>query len=114
MTLTLAGPGRAPMKQVIEASSDRTKPYPGDLFPEKSCGAPHYDSPVAAIAGRRILLRKDMGVLMDSVREGRKTFINILKYTTMATSSHFGNMLSMAGGVPFLPLLPMQPIQIFF
>ena len=51
---------------------------------------------------------------MDGVREGRKTFLNILKYTVMATSSHFGNMLSMAGGVLFLPLLPMQPIQIFF
>jgi magnesium-transporting ATPase (P-type) len=27
-----------------------------------------------------ILLRKDLGVLADGVREGRKTFVNILKY----------------------------------
>jgi Mg2+-importing ATPase len=30
----------------------------------------------------------------------------------MATSSNFGNMFSMAGGVLFLPFLPMLPIQI--
>ena len=30
----------------------------------------------------------------------------------MATSSNFGNMFSMAGGVLFLPFLPMLPVQI--
>jgi Mg2+-importing ATPase len=30
----------------------------------------------------------------------------------MATSSNFGNMFSMAGGVLFLPFMPMLPIQI--
>ena len=30
----------------------------------------------------------------------------------MGTSSNFGNMFSMAGGVLFLPFLPMLPIQI--
>lgn len=59
-----------------------------------------------------ILLRKDLGVLADGVREGRRTFANILKYMMMATSSNFGNMFSMAGGVLFLPFLPMLPLQI--
>jgi Mg2+-importing ATPase len=46
------------------------------------------------------------------VREGRRTFANILKYVMMGTSSNFGNMFSMAGGVLFLPFLPMLPVQI--
>ena len=67
---------------------------------------------VAKEAAAMILLRKDLGVLADGVREGRKTFMNILKYMMMGTSSNFGNMFSMAGGVLFLPFLPMLPTQI--
>ncbi len=67
---------------------------------------------VAKDAAAMILLQKDLGVLVDGVREGRRTFANIMKYVMMATSSNFGNMFSMAGGVLFLPFLPMLPIQI--
>ena len=67
---------------------------------------------VAKEAAAMILLRKDLGVLAEGVREGRRTFANILKYMMMATSSNFGNMFSMAGGVLFLPFLPMLPTQI--
>lgn len=67
---------------------------------------------VAKDAASMILLRKDLGVLAEGVREGRRTFANILKYLMMGTSSNFGNMFSMAGGVLFLPFLPMLPIQI--
>ncbi|MGB7101386.1 MAG: HAD-IC family P-type ATPase, partial [Xanthobacteraceae bacterium] len=67
---------------------------------------------VAKEAAAMILLHKDLGVLADGVREGRKTFANILKYMMMGTSSNFGNMFSMAGGVLFLPFLPMLPTQI--
>jgi P-type Mg2+ transporter len=67
---------------------------------------------VAKEAAAMILLRKDLGVLAEGVREGRKTFVNILKYMMMGTSSNFGNMFSMAGGVLFLPFLPMLPTQI--
>jgi Mg2+-importing ATPase len=58
-----------------------------------------------------VLLEKDLGVLVDGVREGRATFANTLKYVFMATSANFGNMFSMAGAsllLPFLPLLPKQ------
>jgi Mg2+-importing ATPase len=58
-----------------------------------------------------IMLAPDLGVLADGVKEGRRTFANILKYVRMGTSSNFGNMLSMALAsivLPFLPLLPMQ------
>ena len=67
---------------------------------------------VAKEAAAMILLRKDLAVLAEGVREGRRTFANILKYVMMGTSSNFGNMFSMAGGVLFLPFLPMLPIQI--
>jgi Mg2+-importing ATPase len=67
---------------------------------------------VAKAAADMILLRKDLGVLADGVREGRRTFANIVKYMMMGTSSNFGNMFSMAGGVLFLPYLPMLPTQI--
>ncbi len=67
---------------------------------------------VAKEAAAMILLRKDLSVLADGVREGRRTFANILKYVMMGTSSNFGNMFSMAGGVLFLPFLPMLPTQI--
>jgi P-type Mg2+ transporter len=67
---------------------------------------------VAKEAAAMILLRKDLGVLTEGVREGRRTFANILKYMMMGTSSNFGNMFSMAGGILFLPFLPMLPTQI--
>ena len=67
---------------------------------------------VAKEAAAMILLRKDLGVLAEGVLEGRRTFVNIFKYMMMGTSSNFGNMFSMAGGVLFLPFLPMLPLQI--
>jgi len=59
-----------------------------------------------------ILLRKSLLVLEDGVREGRRTFGNILKYIKMGSSSNFGNMFSMTGASLLLPFLPMLPIQI--
>jgi Mg2+-importing ATPase len=66
---------------------------------------------VAKEAADIVLLEKDLGVLVEGVREGRATFANTLKYVFMATSANFGNMFSMAGVsliLPFLPLLPKQ------
>ena len=63
---------------------------------------------VAKEAASIILLRQDLSVLAEGVREGRRTFANILKYIMMGTSSNFGNMFSMAAGVLFLPMLPIQ------
>lgn len=59
-----------------------------------------------------ILLRKSLMVLEDGVKEGRRTFGNIVKYIKMGSSSNFGNMFSMTGGSIFLPFLPLLPIQI--
>ncbi len=59
-----------------------------------------------------VLLKQDLNVLIDGVREGRRTFTNTMKYIFMATSANFGNMFSMAGASIFLPFLPLLPIQI--
>lgn len=59
-----------------------------------------------------ILLKKDLNVLIEGVKEGRRTFGNSLKYIFMATSANFGNMFSMAGASLFLSFLPMLPRQI--
>ena len=41
-----------------------------------------------------ILLEKDLHVLLDGVREGRRTFANLLKYIKMAVSFNFGEVSS--------------------
>jgi len=46
------------------------------------------------------------------VIEGRKVFVNILKYVRMGASSNFGNMFSVLGASAFLPFVPMAPIQV--
>jgi len=67
---------------------------------------------VAKEAADIVLLEKDLGVLVQGVREGRATFANTLKYVFMATSANFGNMFSMAGLSLFIPFLPLLPKQI--
>ena len=67
---------------------------------------------VAKDAADIVLLKRDLGVLVQGVHEGRTTFANTLKYVFMATSANFGNMLSMAGVSLFLPFLPLLPKQI--
>ena len=59
-----------------------------------------------------IMMEKDLNVLADGVREGRRTFGNIMKYLKMAASSNFGNVLSMLGAGALLPFLPMLPLHI--
>ncbi len=59
-----------------------------------------------------ILLENSLTVLDEGVIEGRKVFVNILKYVRMGASSNFGNMFSVLGASAFLPFVPMTPIQI--
>jgi P-type Mg2+ transporter len=65
---------------------------------------------VAREAASSIHLRNDLDVLVKGGREGRRTFANIMKYVMMGTSSNFGNMFSMAGGVScgFYPCFPCR------
>jgi Mg2+-importing ATPase len=59
-----------------------------------------------------ILLEKSLMVLEEGVLEGRKVFVNILKYVRMGASSNFGNMFSVIGASAWLKFAPMAPIQI--
>jgi Mg2+-importing ATPase len=67
---------------------------------------------VAKDAADLVLLRKDLGVLLDGITEGRTTFANTLKYLLTVISANFGNMVSMALASVFLPFLPLLATQI--
>lgn len=67
---------------------------------------------VAQEASDILLLEKRLEVLHAGIVAGRRSFANVFKYLLMGTSSNFGNMLSMAVAVLFLPFLPMLPTQI--
>ena len=72
---------------------------------------------VAKESAEIVLLEKDLGVLVEGISLGRKTFANTIKYITVTISANFGNMISMAGAsllLWFLPLLPSQILAINF
>ena len=59
-----------------------------------------------------VLLERDLGVLKDGIVDGRRTFVNTMKYVSIATSANFGNMISMAFATLFVPFLPLLAKQI--
>jgi Mg2+-importing ATPase len=67
---------------------------------------------IAKESADMILLEKNLLVLEEGVLEGRKVFVNILKYIRMGASSNFGNMFSVLGASAWLPYQPMLPLQI--
>ena len=67
---------------------------------------------VAREAADFVLMEKNLMVVVDGIREGRKTFANTLKYLYINTGSTFGNMFSLAAASIILPFLPMLPKQI--
>ena len=67
---------------------------------------------IAKHASAIVLLDKDLSVIAEGVRLGRKTFINTMKYARVGVSASFGNMFSMAIASIFLPFLPLLPSQI--
>jgi Mg2+-importing ATPase len=69
---------------------------------------------VAKEAADLVLLEKDLDVLHAGILEGRKTYLNTLKYIFITTSANFGNMLSLAGVSLLIPFLPLLPKQILF
>jgi Mg2+-importing ATPase len=51
-------------------------------------------------------------VLDEGVLEGRRTFVNMLKYIKITASSNFGNVFSILVASAFLPFLPMLPMHL--
>ncbi len=67
---------------------------------------------VARESADMILMAKGLDVLSAGITEGRKTYLNTLKYIFITISANFGNMLSMAVASVFLPFLPLLPAQV--
>ena len=58
-----------------------------------------------------VLLEDNLGVIVDGVQEGRRTFTNINRYLLYTMVSNFANVIIVAVAslvLPFLPLLPDQ------
>lgn len=67
---------------------------------------------VAKSAAALVLLDKNLQVVGEGVRLGRRTFVNTLKYVYTTISANFGNTASMAAASAFLSFLPLLPRQI--
>jgi Mg2+-importing ATPase len=67
---------------------------------------------VAREAAKIVLLRQDLGVLVEGVREGRRIFSNTLKYVFYVIAANFGYMFSLAVASLFLPFEPLLASQI--
>lgn len=67
---------------------------------------------VAREAAQVVLLKQDLDVLVQGVREGRRTFSNTLKYVFFAIAANFGYMFSLAVAGLFLPFDPLLAHQI--
>lgn len=67
---------------------------------------------IAKEAADIILLEKDLNVLLDGVTEGRRTYVNLMKYIKLATSFNFGEVVSVIIASALLPFLPETPIQL--
>jgi Mg2+-importing ATPase len=67
---------------------------------------------VAKEAADIVLMEKNLKVLERGILDGRRTYVNTLKYIFITTSANFGNMFSLAGISLLLPWLPLLPAQI--
>lgn len=59
-----------------------------------------------------VLLKKSLAVIIDGIEEGRRTFVNTLKYIRVTLSSNFGNFYTVAIASLLVDFLPMLPLQI--
>ncbi|MBI4252566.1 HAD-IC family P-type ATPase [Candidatus Uhrbacteria bacterium] len=67
---------------------------------------------IAREAADIVLLKKNLGVIVDGIQEGREVFVNTLKYIRATLASNFGNFYAVAVSSLFIPFLPMLPLQI--
>ncbi len=69
-------------------------------------------SDIARDAADIVLLQQNLQVIIDGIEEGRKTFVNTVKYIKSTLTSNFGNFYSVAFASLLIDFLPMLPIQI--
>jgi Mg2+-importing ATPase len=59
-----------------------------------------------------ILLKKNLEVIIEGIKEGRQVFANTTKYIKSTLASNFGNFFAIAITSLMVDFLPMLPIQI--
>lgn len=69
-------------------------------------------SDIAREASDIILLKKNLEVIIEGIKEGRQVFANTTKYITSTLASNFGNFFAVATASLMIDFLPMLPIQI--
>ncbi len=67
---------------------------------------------IAREAADIILLEKNLEVIIDGIKEGRRTFVNTVKYIKATLASNFGNFYAVEVSSLFIDFLPMLPLQI--
>ncbi len=67
---------------------------------------------IAKETASMILLEKDLGILKTGAIEGRKVYVNSIKYVKMISSINFGYMFSLILGTLFFNFEPMGGIMI--
>jgi Mg2+-importing ATPase len=69
-------------------------------------------SDAAKGASDLVLLRDDLGVIVEAVAEGRQLFTNVNRYLLYTMVSNFANVVVVAIASLFLPFLPLLPEQV--
>lgn len=69
-------------------------------------------SDIAREAADIILLKKNLKVILDGIKEGREVFTNTTNYIKATLASNFGNFYAVAVASLLVNYLPMLPIQI--
>lgn len=59
-----------------------------------------------------ILLKKDLGVIINGIALGRATFANTIKYVKITLAGNTGNVLTLSTVSFILPYLPLLPLQV--
>jgi Mg2+-importing ATPase len=74
--------------------------------------APASGTDAAKGASDLVLLRDDLGTIVDGVREGRRLFTNLNHYLLYTMVSNFANVVVVAIASLFLPFLPLLPTHV--
>jgi Mg2+-importing ATPase len=69
-------------------------------------------SDIAKDAADIVLLKKGLKVIVDGIREGRRTFSNIVKYLLYTLAGNFGDLYTLGVASTVLNFLPLQPSQL--
>ncbi len=59
-----------------------------------------------------ILMARNLDAVATAITEGRKVFVNTMKFIFSTMSSSFGNVITITFASLFLPFLPLLPVQL--